>query len=133
MQKTASQIADEVLKKVAALQRKDVPELAQDLQTQMAIYGPDAAAGAVPSDALKKRIREIESGSDPQTLMGIGGGIGGGLLGAGFGALTTGLAKGRKVAPFGAISGIPGALLGYQYLKGIQRKRELEKALQEML
>jgi len=133
MQKTASQIADEVLTKLGTLQRKDVPELAEDLTTQMAIYGPDAAAAAVPAGALRKRIREIEGGSDTQTLLGLAGGAGGGLLGAGFGALTTGLAKGRKAAPFGTLSGIPGALLGYEYLKNLQRKRELEKALQEQL
>jgi hypothetical protein len=133
MKKTASQIADEVLEKVSALQRKDVPELAEDLGTQMAVYGPEAAAGAVPSELLKRRIREIESGSDKQTLVGLGGGAAGGLLGGGFGALTTGLAKGKKFAPVGAVSAIPGALLGYGYLKDLQRKRELKKALEEQL
>ena len=118
-------------KKEAALQRKDIEELAGDLTTQMGLYGPDAAAEAVPTRKLKQKIREIEAGSDAQTLSGLAGGAGGGLLGAGMGALTTGLARGRAFAPLGMLSGVPGALLGYQYLRDLQRKNELRKLLGE--
>jgi len=121
---------DVIVTKKAELQSKEREELAKDLAEQFSVYGPGKAEQAVPSEELRKRIREVEAGSDKQTMMGVGGAVGGGLLGGGFGALTTGLARGAKAAPFGAISGIPGALLGFQYMKGMQRKKELEKALE---
>jgi len=131
MKKTAAQEAYfEYLQKEAALQRKDIEELAEDLNTQMGVYGPEAAVGAVPK-SLQQKIREIESGSDKQTLTGLAGGAGGGILGAGVGALTTGLAKGRVLAPFGALSGIPGALVGYHFAKKLQREKELQELLKE--
>lgn len=132
MIKTAAQDAYAAWQKTA-LQRKEVEELARDLGEQMSVYGLPSTLEALPSQALKRRVQEVEAGSDAQTLAGIGGALGGGAAGAGIGALTTGLAKGRHAAPFGALSGIPGALLGFSYFKDLQRRRELEKALQGSL
>ena len=92
----------------------EVTNLRDDISNTATHRDPVAASQIVPEGALRNRVKGIVTGNSlPQVLGGGAGAVGGGLLGAGMGALTAGLSRGRKYAPVGLLSAIPGAIGGY--------------------
>ena len=133
-EKTASDIADQVLLKLAQLQRKpisleELSQLEQDIGNALAVSGGQEASKIVPDVRLRKGIQELEKGSPAQTRAGLGGGVAGGILGGGAGMIINALSRGRAKAPLGLLSAIPGAMAGYGFGKEKQRRKELREVL----
>jgi hypothetical protein len=126
----ASDIAETVLTKLAALHRKLPPEkheeYVKDLADQMALGRKEV----IPPSAA--RLKEILHGTHRQSLAGVAGAAGGGLLGAGVGAASMAWRRGGRSAPLGLFMGIPGGVSGYLYGKNLQRKKELREYIQAL-
>jgi hypothetical protein len=131
-EKTASDLADAVLLrcKYAAINQDELRELANDLQKQVQLYGPDS----ISQNNLRESLKPLTQDSSKQTLMGLGGGLAGGIAGSLGGAALSRTLWGKPHTRFGALMGlVPGTLSGYALGKQWQQRRELSDILREKL